>query len=287
MSMSVVIHMATYLRPRHVLGILIGSQKQETFLSLPFCLSLPSPCATCSPQGRRRAGQRVQREYRELGTETGAVHIVRLLPVFLRILVYFFFFLLLLLLPGANYDSTSRLQAKRLGQEVMHMSGSLGVRRKICQWRRQPPSGRQQAGRQHSFMLHANFPCTHSKTLLPIPAAPPTLHPPLNRALVLRHCLSSLLAYFAYFAIQFLFFICAFFQPSLSLFLSLPLSLHFKFCCCCCCCSRKPEAVVEANRTGNFLQVSQAKPSQAQSPKPKRVPNLKPPKNKFLRARRT
>lgn len=97
--------------------------------------------------------QRVQREYRELGTETGAVHIVRLLPVFLRILVYFFFFLLLLLLPGANYDSTSRLQAKRLGQEVMHMSGSLGVRRKICQWRRQPPSGRQQAaGRQAAFL---------------------------------------------------------------------------------------------------------------------------------------
>lgn len=105
------------------------------------------------------------------------------------------------------------------------MSGSLGVRRKICQWRRQPPSGRQQAGRQHSFMLHANFPCTHSKTLLPIPAAPPTLHPPLNHALVLRHCLSSLLAYFAYFAIQFLFFICAFFQPSLSLSCFLPPSL--------------------------------------------------------------
>lgn len=47
---------------------------------------------------------------------------------------WFIFFLLLLLFPGANYDSTTRLQAKRLGQEVMHMSGSLGVRRKICQW---------------------------------------------------------------------------------------------------------------------------------------------------------
>lgn len=176
MSMSVVIHMATYLRPRHVLGILIGSQKQETFLSLPFCLSLPSPCATCSPQGRRRVVQRVQREYRELGTGTGAVHIVRLLPVFLRILVYFFF-LLLLLLPGANYDSTSRLQAKRLGQEVMHMSGSLGVRRKICQWRRQPPSGRQQAGSIPSccmqiFPAHTAKLCCQSPLHLPPPLPP-------------------------------------------------------------------------------------------------------------------
>lgn len=282
MSMSVVIHMATYLRPRHVLGILIGSQKQETFLSL-------SPITVCYVQPSREAEGRAEGAERVQGTgdwDRSCSH-CPFVACFSAHFGLFFFFLLLLLLPGANYDSTSRLQAKRLGQEVMHMSGSLGVRRKICQWRRQPPSGRQQAGRQHSFMLHANFPCTHTKTLLPIPAAPPTLHPPLNHALVLRHCLSSLLAYFAYFAIQFLFFICAFFQPSLTLFLSLPPSLQFKFCCCCCCCSRKPEAVVEANRTGNFLQVSQAKPSQAKSPKPKRVPNLKPPKNKFLRARRT
>lgn len=48
MSMSVVIHMATYLRPRHVLGILIGSQKQETFLSLP-------PIAVCYVQPSREA----------------------------------------------------------------------------------------------------------------------------------------------------------------------------------------------------------------------------------------
>lgn len=48
MSMSVVIHMATYLRPRHVLGILIGSQKQETFLSL-------SPIAVCYVQPSREA----------------------------------------------------------------------------------------------------------------------------------------------------------------------------------------------------------------------------------------
>lgn len=174
MSMSVVIHMATYLRPRHVLGILIGSQKQETFLSLPFSLSLsfPSTCATCSPQGRRRAGL-VQREYRELGTGTGAVRIVRLLPVFLRILVYFLFFS-----PSASASSprgqlrldefTPSEATRSRGHAHVRIVGRTPENLSVAK-----ATTVRQAGRQHSFMLHANFPCTHSKTLLPIPAAPP------------------------------------------------------------------------------------------------------------------
>lgn len=110
---------------------MVAKSRSRFFLSLSLCHNRVLRAALKG--GGRRGRYRECREYRELGTGTGAVHIVRLLPVFLRILVYFFF-LLLLLFPGANYDSTTQLQAKRLGQEVMHMSGSLGVRRKICQW---------------------------------------------------------------------------------------------------------------------------------------------------------
>lgn len=149
MSMSVVIHMATYLRPRHVLGILIGSQKQETFLSL-------SPIAVCYVQPSRDAEGGAEGAERVQGTgdwDRSCSH-CPFVACFSAHFGLLFFFLLLLLLPGANCDSTSRLQAKRLGQEVMHMSGSLGVRRKICQWRRQPPSGRQQAGSRQAAFLH-------------------------------------------------------------------------------------------------------------------------------------
>lgn len=89
--------------------------------------------------------------------------------------------------------------------------------------RRQPPSGRQAAFLHVAckFSLHTqqNFVANPRCNSSPIP------QPPFNHALVLRHCLSSLLAYFAYFAIQFLFFICAFFcPPSHSVSLSIPLA---------------------------------------------------------------
>lgn len=88
----------------HVLGILIGSQKQESFRHLPRLFSFsPSPptrdSLSLSPFHNR--------VLRAVPHGAGAVHIVRLLPVFLRILVSLFF----RPPPGANCDSTSRLRA--------------------------------------------------------------------------------------------------------------------------------------------------------------------------------
>lgn len=121
----------------------------------------------------------------------------------------------------------------------------------------------------------------HSKTLLPITAVhlPHLFYPPsicLYRATPLLELASSIFRIFCNTIFIFYLHIFSAFSASLSLahtLFSFSLSLHFKFCRFCCCCSRKPEAVAEANRTGNFLQVVSQTPSQA--------PNLKPRKTSF------
>lgn len=105
-SMSVVIHMATYLRPRHVLGILIGSQKQETFLSLP-------PIAVCYVQPSREAEGGAEGAERVQGTgdwDRSCSH-CPFVACFSAHFGLFFFFSFCFFSPGPT--TTRRVDSKR------------------------------------------------------------------------------------------------------------------------------------------------------------------------------
>lgn len=225
MSMSVVIHMATYLRPRHVLGILIGSQKQETFLSLPF---FRSPITVCYVQPSREAEGSAEGAERVQGTgdwDRSCSH-CPFVACFSAHFGLFFFFSPSASSPRGQLrldESTPSEATRSRGHAHVRIVGRTPENLSVAKATtvRQAASSRQ-AGSIPSccmqiFPAHTAKLCCQSPLHLP----PLPLHSPLNHALVLRHCLSSLLAYFAYFAIQFLFFICAFFQPSLSLSSSL------------------------------------------------------------------